>query len=110
MLLQLVRALWGVLLLLAPRSLLDRVGNSSRAVAHVTRILGARHLAEVVILSRRRGRVPPRWPVLVDVAHGATMVAVAICSRRFRRDALASAGAAGLLAGWTEVERRHARG
>jgi hypothetical protein len=38
------------------------------------------------------------------------MVVLAACSRRFRRDALASAAAAGLLAGWTEVERRRAEG
>jgi hypothetical protein len=68
-----------------------------------TRILGARHLVEVVILSRRQ--TEPRWPVLVDVAHCSSMIAVAACSRRLRSDALTSAAVAAVLAGWAELER-----
>ncbi len=108
MLLQLVRALWGGVLLLAPRPLLRRTGPASNGIVLVTRILGARHLAEVAILGARRRERPPRWPVIVDAVHGASMVAVAIASPRLRRDALASASVAGALAGWSELERRSA--
>lgn len=104
MALQAVRALWGAALLLLPRALLKRTGDRSSGVVVATRILGARHLVEVLILGRRG--TEPRWPVVVDVAHCSTMVAVAAGSRRLRSDALASAAVAALLAGWAEMERR----
>lgn len=103
--LALIRGLWGAVLLIAPRALLDRLGEPSNGVVHVTRALGARHLIEALILSARQRPVPPRWPVIVDVAHAASMIATAACSRRLRRDALASAAIAGVLAGWSELER-----
>jgi hypothetical protein len=106
MVLQFVRALWGGVLLVAPRALLDCGGRPSRGVTRMTRVLGARHLVEAVILYRRRP--PPRWAVIVDATHGASMVVLAACSRRVRRAALASAAAAWLLAGWTELNRRRA--
>jgi hypothetical protein len=102
---QVVRALWGGALLLAPRPLLARLGLPSSRVLDVTRILGARHLAEVLILSRHPRRVPPRWPVLLDGLHAASMLAVAALSPQLRRDAMVSASAAALLASWTEAER-----
>lgn len=105
--LQFVRALWGGVLLLAPRAVLSRGGPSS-GVTRVTRVLGARHVIEALILSRRHRHAPPRWAVIVDTAHCASMLLAAACSRRLRRDALASAAAAGLLGGWTEIERRRA--
>jgi hypothetical protein len=108
MVLQFVRALWGGLLLLAPQTLLDRGARPSTGVTRVTRMLGARHVLEALILSQRHRATPPRWAVIVDGVHGASMVAVAICSPRLRRDALASAAVAGLLGGWTEIERRRA--
>lgn len=108
MLLSLIRGLWGAALLLAPRAVLDRLGPPSSEVVNVTRVLGARHLIEALILIRRHRSVPPRWPVIVDIAHGASMIATAACSRRLRRDALASAAIAVVLATSTEVERRRA--
>jgi len=107
MLLQLARVLWGGGLLLAPRRLLEQ-GAPSRGVSYATRALGARHLVEALILSRDRGQRPPRWPAVVDLIHGASMVALAIWRPRLRRDALVSAAAAGVLGGWAALERRHA--
>ncbi len=109
MLLRTVRAVWGAILLLAPRALLERIGRPSPGVIRAARLLGARQLAVVVILSRRSRQAPPRWPGIVDVVHGASMLALAASSRRVRREAIASAGAAGLLASWTEIERWRAR-
>lgn len=106
--LQLARAVWGGTLLLAPRPLLARAGTASDPIVKVTRVLGARHLLEALILSRWPQRPPPRWPVVVDGIHAATMIAVATGSRRLRSEALASAAVAGLLAGWTEIERKRA--
>jgi hypothetical protein len=103
---ELVRGIWGATLLLAPQRVLGLIGQPSQRVEQVTRVLGARHLAEVVILARSRRRVPPRWPIVVDLLHATSMLAVAACARRQRRDALASAAIAAGLAGWTEVERR----
>lgn len=106
MALQFVRALWGGTLLLAARVLLARCGLASSGAVGVARLLGARHLVEVLILSRRPGGAPPRWSVIVDGAHAASMVGVGAVSPRLRCGALASAGTAALLAGWTEAERR----
>jgi len=106
MLLQSVRALWGGVLLLAPRTLLQRTREPPRGAVLLTRLLGARYALEALILGRRHRQPLPRWPVIVDVVHGASMLVVARASRRLRRDALGSAAVAGLLAGWTEIERR----
>jgi hypothetical protein len=95
-----------VALMLAPRLLLRRLGRPSPGVVAVTRILGARHVAEVVILAHRGYRSPPRWALIVDAVHAASMLALATRSRRLRREALTSATAAAVLAGLTEIERR----
>lgn len=108
MLLLAVRGLWGAALLLAPRTVLARLGRPSSSVVEVTRLLGARQLAEVLILSRDPRRAPPRWSVIVDGLHAASMLAVAALRPQLRRDALASAGAATLLASWAEMQRRRA--
>jgi hypothetical protein len=86
MLLQLARLLWGAVLLLAPRRSLEAGGAPSRGVVYATRGLGARHLVEALILTRDRRRRPPRWPVIIDLTHGASMVVLAICRPRVRRD------------------------
>ena len=106
MALQLVRTLWGAALLAAPRRALQRGGDSSERLAAVTRLLGLRYLAEAAVLFRSRRRSPPRWPVAIDLLHATSMLAVAWCSRRVRREALTSALIASLLAAWAEVERR----
>ena len=106
MLLQLARTVWGGTLVVVPRVLLDRFAGRSREFIRATRILGARHLAEALILSRSRRSAPPRWPVIIDVVHGVSMVLVAIRSQRFRRGALVDEAAAALFASWSEVERR----
>ena len=105
--LRLVRALWGGTVLLAPRRVLARVERpASSGVLLATRILGARQVAEVLVLAWRRDADPARWPILVDLIHALTMIAVAKRSHRLRRDALTSAAAALALASWGELERR----
>jgi hypothetical protein len=104
--LQSARAIWGGALLLFPYRALRLGGDRSPEVAQATRLLGARHLVEAAILVRRRRGAPPRWPIAVDLVHAGSMIAVAAFSARLRRDALISATAAGLLAGWTQLETR----
>jgi hypothetical protein len=106
MALQMARALWGGALLLAPRRVLRPGEPRSSVEEGATRILGARQLAEVAILARRGRSAPPRWTIAVDVVHAASMLALAACSRRYRRDALISLTAAVFLTTWGEVERR----
>lgn len=102
----LTRAVWGASLLLAPDRLLAHVGDRSTEVERMTRVLGARHLAEAVILIARRGtRPPPRWPIAVDAVHALSMLALAAMVPRHRRAALSSAGIAGGLVAWAELER-----
>ena len=108
MLLQSVRLLWAGVLLLAPRRFLGARGAPPRGVLYATRALGARHLVESLILLRDRRRRPPHWPVIIDVTHSASMIALAVRCPRLRRDALLSATTSGLLGGWAELERRAA--
>jgi hypothetical protein len=60
-------------------------------------VLGARHAAEAVVLARRPGPSVRRIVTGVDLLHGASMVALAVLSPRYRRIATASALAAGAL-------------
>lgn len=101
------RGAWGALLLARPHSVLDLVGGESTpALRRVTRALGARHLGEAIALAASGDRRPPRWTVLVDALHGTSMVVLGAVSARYRRDALLSAGGAGVLVALAELERR----
>src|SRR5579875_1208561 len=94
----LARGGWGLLLLAAPGRL-PRVagGADTPAVRVAARLLGARHVAEALILSATQGRPARRWIIGVDAIHAASMVALATVSVRLRRDALLSAAATALL-------------
>lgn len=103
--LRIARAMWGTTLLSAPGQLLQLGGARSPGLEAVTRLLGMRDLAQTAILTWKRYTVPPRWTVAIDLVHATSMIGVALFSRRLRRDALASAGIAGMFAGWAELER-----
>jgi len=95
-----VRAAWGTLLLLAPASVLDLVsdGNVDRSARAVARVLGARELAQAMLIGPDR---PRSWVLVgaaVDAAHASTMVTLAVLRADRRRLATGSALAAGSFA------------
>lgn len=87
------RLSWGVALLAAPRRVMGYVPAAnidSRAVAYA-RVLGARQIAEEVVLHRHPG---PRWRwagAAIDALHG--MSTVALMRRAPRRRSLLAANA-----------------
>jgi hypothetical protein len=85
------RAAWGALLLTAPGVLLSAVAarDVGPGPRRLVRLLGARHLAEVIV-----GVTFPtarRWTGVADALHAATAIVLAIRSRRWRRAAIADA-------------------
>lgn len=85
------RAAWGALLLTAPGVLLSAAGDRDVGPGprRLVRLLGARHLAEVIVSQT----VPAtrKWAGVADALHAATAVAVAVRSRRWRRAAIVDA-------------------
>jgi hypothetical protein len=99
--LEVVRGVQGTILLVAPDAVLRRVagGRADAPVRRVTRVLGARNLAEALVLRSHGTR---RWLLAastVDAVHATSMVALALADPRRRRVALASALVASLMAG-----------
>jgi hypothetical protein len=83
---------WGLILLAAPDAVLHSCRTTATpAVRLATRILGARHVAEAALLGGFRQGIPGPWTVIIDLAHGSSMVALACVSRPLRRAALLSA-------------------
>ena len=100
MLARIVRGAWGGILLLDP-GLPLRLGGGldTRGVREATRILGARHVIETVVLTRTHDARVRRWIAAVDGVHALSMLGLAAVSPRLRRDALLSAASAsGLVA------------
>jgi hypothetical protein len=93
-----VRGVWGAVLLADP-GLPLRVGGGrqAREVILAMRLLGARHLAEAVILARSGSPGTRRAIVAVDLLHAATMLGLARARADLRRDALLSAASASVL-------------
>lgn len=85
---ELVRGLLGVCELVRPQLLYRAVTGTqpTPGVVVVMRVLGARHAAQALLLSRA-GRSWHRCGALVDLAHAASMVGLACGSRRWRRAA-----------------------
>ena len=109
--LPILRGGWGALLLLAPRAVLEAVGGArSSAIERATRLLGARHVLEAAVMTLRHDRVTPRWPIVVDAIHVASMLGLAVVSPRLRRDALLSAVTSGGLLGAAEADRQRKLG
>ncbi len=87
-----IRAAWGTALLLAPDAVRRGVnyGRADPRTRWVTRILGARELAQGLITSRHRSRASSLTGAAVDTTHAATMLALAIRRAAYRRPATAS--------------------
>ena len=87
----------GAALLADPHRVADAAGAPS-ADAWVVRVLGARQLVQglVTLAAPRRGVLI--GGAVVDATHGASMVALAAASSRFRHGAATSGAAAGLSA------------
>jgi hypothetical protein len=104
-----IRAGWGTALLLAPASVLRSSGAacSGARTSRVARMLGARQLIQALLAVRHRSRSSSLAGAAVDIAHGATMLALAIRAPAYRRPASASALAAATFAilGLRPVER-----
>lgn len=99
------RAGWGAFLLVSPASAPHPVGDSP-AGRRTVRVLGARHVLQACWVADR----PDRRRVLIgagiDLAHAASMVALARLAPRLRRVALFDAAIA---AGWAITARRPSR-
>ena len=104
-----VRGAWGAVLLADP-GLPLRLGGGldSRGVREAARILGARHLAEALIL-HRDPRLQ-RWVRAVDGTHALSMLVLAAASPRLRRDALLSAASASALVALSLIDGSGPRG
>jgi hypothetical protein len=106
---RLIRGSWGTLLLADPGLPLRLGGGmNSRRVRGAVRILGARHVAEALILTRDPRLL--RWVRAVDATHALSMLALAATSPRLRRDALLSAASATALVGLSLIEGSGPRG
>ncbi|HLY50744.1 MAG TPA: hypothetical protein VKR21_16270 [Solirubrobacteraceae bacterium] len=102
-----IRGVWGGVLLVDP-ALPLRIGGGgqTREVTLATRLLGARHLAEALILARRHGPRIRRAIIAVDLLHAGSMLALAKARPDLRRDALLSATTACALVGLSETAGR----
>ncbi|WP_049902086.1 hypothetical protein [Halococcus agarilyticus] len=104
-----VRALYGAVLLVAPDVFVRRVTGepAGRGVSIVGRLLGARHLGQALTAGRSGSRAWLLVGTLADIAHGLTMVAVALVSSDHRRLAALDAlvASAWALTGLWAVER-----
>ncbi len=94
---------WGAALLLLPRRFIRHPASARLVVA--ARVLGARHICEAGLLAHVPQRPPPRWPIVVDALHAATMFGLAAAGPRLRVSALASATIAFCLAGLAAWEQ-----
>lgn len=72
-----------------------RLGTGGR---RVVRVLGVRQVVQAALTGRTPTRAVLWLGAEVDSAHAASMVGLAVCSRRYRRAALGDAAVAGTLA------------
>jgi hypothetical protein len=105
-----IRAAYGAVLLCAPGAVLRLCTGqpASRRALAVTRVLGARHLAQAAVSAWA-----PRPAVLaagvdVDLCHAASMLALAAADRAVWRAGLADAAAAAALAVAGSAQRSRA--
>jgi hypothetical protein len=93
----LTEAIWGAVLLSSTGSLLPRVARESLdpRVIPVARVLGARHLAQGLVIALRPNHLTLQVGAAVDALHSATMVTAAAANLGPRRLTMASALMAG---------------
>ena len=100
---ELVRALWGLILLFAPREMLHSEGSSQadeRAVV-TFRVLGARHLIQAALSGLRPTRDRLAVGAAVDFIHAGTGLAFGTADERRRRVAFTDAAVALIWSGWS---------
>lgn len=110
-LIELARAGWGGVLLLAPRMVLETIqhGNVDRKSVLVARILGLRHLTQAALSGVGPSPQVLAMGVWVDTAHSAIAVALAAVKRTRARAALTDAAVAGLWAAAGDRDLRTGR-
>lgn len=98
--LEVVRGLYGLCQLIAPRLLAESVIKVpvDRSMATVIRVLGGRHLGQAMVSLRTRSSRMRHVGGVVDTLHALSMVLVGIVSSAHRRAALTDAAVAGTFA------------
>ncbi|OBK32305.1 hypothetical protein A5658_16485 [Mycobacterium sp. 1245111.1] len=96
----LARTVYGLLLLVAPNSLLHRVSGdrASKRERRLTRVLGARLLTQAAVTDIRPDAVSVALGAEVDLVHAISMIVWSVVDRSSRRLTLISAALAGLFA------------
>lgn len=101
------RAGWGTVLLIAPRTVLARAGlRTDRNALVVTRILGARHLAQATLSGANPTPEILAAGVWVDGVHSLTALGLAVVDRSRARAGVADAVVAALWAGLAAYDLR----
>lgn len=105
---ELIRAGWGAVLVAAPAEVLDHIQGVQvdRKALVVTRILGARHLAQALLSGVNPGPEVLAAGIWVDAVHSATALGLAVVDRRRARGGLTDAVVAG---SWAAIGWRHLR-
>lgn len=105
---ELIRAGWGAVLLAAPAEVLDHIHGVQvdRKALVVTRILGARHVAQALLSGVNPGPEVLAAGVWVDAVHSATALGLAVVDRRRARGGVTDAVVA---ASWAALGWRHLR-
>ena len=110
---ELVRAGWGAVLLAAPGGVLSHIHGvevDPKALV-VTRILGARHVAQSLLSGLDPGPEILAAGVWVDTVHSLTALGLAVVDRRRARGGVTDAAVAALWAGagWRHLHTGNAR-
>ncbi|OBF01363.1 hypothetical protein [Mycobacterium sp. 852002-10029_SCH5224772] len=105
---ELIRAGWGGVLAAAPAEVLSHIHGvrADRKAIVVTRILGARHLAQAALSGVNPGPEVLAAGVWVDTVHAATALGLALVDRRRARGGVIDAVVA---ASWAAMGWRHLR-
>lgn len=107
----LVEGCCGALLLITPDALLDSLARDpvDDRVVFAVRVLGARHLLQGIIIRCRPTRRLLLAGAIIDAAHAASMIGLAVADIGPRRLSLASATTATALAAVGAVASRRER-